>query len=387
MLLTGSVSPQEHDTAVEEDKPRGPGDTAAALAGALLAPPPFAAWAAPAPPAPPVASSPAAAEEVIVAVPSPTVFADTTGAPLPPPPQTAPAAPMGRDDLPTAQAEENLPSSPGVGLAGTEGDAPVQEASVAGEPLAARPPRPEPPMESLTFRAALPDAAPVGAVEAAAPMVSPAAAPEIPVSKDVSAEEKVAPEERHFPEEEPLIREGAAMPIVGEGPVRERASEGPRMTERVVEPLRTALGEMSAAPGRREVTLTLTPDSLGELRIRVTTTEGGAVRASVVATTPEARAALEAAVEGLRQNLMERGLHLDRFTVTLEPRADVQAPTPLPAENPMFFAGDGSREQGASQQAARAAYPGYADEALSEDVASVSPASGRAAEGRLDLFV
>ena len=85
----------------------------------------------------------------------------------------------------------------------------------------------------------------------------------------------------------------------------------------VVAPVRTFLHEAAQTPGQHRVTLTLTPGTLGELRVQIETTAGGSVRAAIVATTPEAKAALEMAADSLRQTLEERGLRLQSFAVRL----------------------------------------------------------------------
>lgn len=102
---------------------------------------------------------------------------------------------------------------------------------------------------------------------------------------------------------------------------------GPRLTApaqtvaaAVVAPVETHLRALLATPGRHAtVTLAITPDTLGELRVRITTTEAGGVRAAIVATTPEAQLALNQAGEQLNQALGERGLRLDRLSVVLDP--------------------------------------------------------------------
>jgi flagellar basal-body rod modification protein FlgD len=132
----------------------------------------------------------------------------------------------------------------------------------------------------------------------------------------------------------------------------------------VVEPVRTLLREMpvTANGNRHEVTLTLTPGNLGELRVRIVAAPDGGVRATILATTPEAKAALEAARPQLGHTLSERGLRLDGFTVALAAPAaaapagdrsggDNPPPNgdPRPSAAPDSFANGGDGGSSASQ--------------------------------------
>jgi hypothetical protein len=119
---------------------------------------------------------------------------------------------------------------------------------------------------------------------------------------------------------------------------------------------------VTANGNRHEVTLTLTPGNLGELRVRIVAAPDGGVRATILATTPEAKAALEAAQPQLGHTLSERGLRLDSFTVALAAPAaaapagdrsggDNPPPNgdPRPSAAPDSFANGGDGGSSASQ--------------------------------------
>ncbi len=94
-----------------------------------------------------------------------------------------------------------------------------------------------------------------------------------------------------------------------------------RRSEAVVAPVRAYLSDAAtvALPGRHRVTLILTPDTLGEVRVRIETAPGGVVRAALIATTPEAQSALQKAGDSLRRTLEERGLRVRELSVHLDP--------------------------------------------------------------------
>lgn len=81
--------------------------------------------------------------------------------------------------------------------------------------------------------------------------------------------------------------------------------------------------------GRGEVTLKLSPRSLGEVRVQVRI-DGGSVEASMRPATVEARALLEQSVETLRHALEARGLQVSKIEIEPVPIAREGAETGSP---------------------------------------------------------
>lgn len=230
------------------------------------------------------------------------------------------------------------------------------------------------------------------APEAFLPLPPPVVEGERATATGTEREDAAASAEAPAEEAAVLPREAISLEIA-------KPAERPRSDARVVEPVREALREMPATPGRHAVTLTLTPDSLGELRVRITTTPDDGVRATILATTPEAKASLEIAVDGLRQTLAERGLRLEGLTVAL--MQDVPATTA--AANPPG-GGDGRQaameggqsflgSQGRQEQAFRQTYAAYQEQSEGRRNAPFEPPSGagltmvrQATPGRVNLL-
>ncbi len=178
---------------------------------------------------------------------------------------------------------------------------------------------------------------------------------------------------------------------------RDKAAERADTAARVVEPVRTLLREMPATPGRQEVTLSLSPDGLGELRIRVSATPDGEVRAAIVATTAEAKASLETAMEGLRHTLAERGLRLEGFTVSLTQAApggageqgDPGGDARQAATGEQTFSGNsghGPGSQGAPFRPSSAPFAGYAGNTESAGTDRAGQRVSPVAPGRVNLL-
>ena len=135
-----------------------------------------------------------------------------------------------------------------------------------------------------------------------------------------------------------------AAPTVDGGSVERRS-------EAVVAPVQSYLRDQMPVPdaaaegGRHRITLRLNPDSLGEVRVRIETAPGGVVRAALIATTPEAQAALEKAGDSLRRTLEERGLRVRELSVRLD--ASIAATTAA------GFVEPGGAASGAGQQQPR----------------------------------
>jgi hypothetical protein len=65
------------------------------------------------------------------------------------------------------------------------------------------------------------------------------------------------------------------------------------------------------------VTLQLTPENLGSLRIHISTGADNQISARLVVSHPEALSKLDATLQELRQNLEAKGVHVDQLRVTL----------------------------------------------------------------------
>ncbi len=226
----------------------------------------------------------------------------------------------------------------------------------------------------LAFAPGAPSALPNASGEAAAAALSTSAAVSLQASEEAAAEPVAEAQNAGGAEkdvslassETPFSEAAFAAALAGTGAdPAVRSRERAETAERVTGPVQAFFREMPDAPGTHEIILTLTPDSLGELKIHVTTTADGEVRAAIIAATPEAKAALETSIEGLRHTLTERGLKLENFSVTLPaPESSSGA-----AGSQMFLAHGGSGQ--GQQEAFRpgfAAFRGYR-----QDDSSVEP--------------
>lgn len=129
-----------------------------------------------------------------------------------------------------------------------------------------------------------------------------------------------------------------------------RLATEPIAPERLVAALREVATE--AEPGTYEITLRLSPESLGEVKVTLQLT-GSEVRTMMEVVGAEARQALESGVDRLRQGLSEAGLTLSDFQVNtglggqqgrnpaaewpdwLSPQARRRGGTPPPAAAPL----------------------------------------------------
>lgn len=122
-----------------------------------------------------------------------------------------------------------------------------------------------------------------------------------------------------------------------------------------------------------EMVIKLKPEHLGEVTLRISVAESGAVSASFHAANPEVRGAIEATLNQLRQDLSNQGLKVDNVGIY--------------ASLDQFFRGDQQQAPQQQPQFKASTRRSKEDEVFTEAVAAVSPQAQLSGSGGIDYRI